>query len=58
MTTPLKWQEWERELKKHPDSVWVEFVLRSIRHEFWIGYNQEGALLERGGRNLYSAFEP
>ncbi len=40
MITPLKWQEWSRELEEHPDKEWTEFLVRGIRQGFRLGYNQ------------------
>ncbi len=40
VVTPLKWQEWSRELKEHPDKEWAEFLVRGIRQGFRLGRDQ------------------
>ena len=40
VVTPLKWQEWSRELKEHPDKEWAEFLVRGICQGFRLGHDQ------------------
>jgi len=52
VVTPLKWQEWRRELEKHQDKEWGEFLVRGIRQGFWIGHNQGSVSLEGSSKNI------
>ena len=38
MTTPLRLQVWEVELRRHPDSKYTQFLLDGIRRGFRIGF--------------------
>jgi len=50
VVTPLVWQQWEEELREHPDREWVEFLVRGIREGFRLGHDQSSVVLEeRGG---------
>ncbi len=40
VVTPLKWQEWSRELKENPDKEWAEFLVRGICQGFRLGHDQ------------------
>ncbi len=55
VVSPLKWQEWERELEEHPDKEWMKFLVRGIRAGFHLGHDQ--SVVEVTGRRggMYGA---
>ena len=57
VVSPLKWQEWERELEEHPDKEWMKFLVRGIRAGFRLGHDQ--SVVEVTGRRggMYKALE-
>ncbi len=53
--SPLRWRVWQEELKEHPDTEWVEFLVRGIRDGFRLGRDQSKVVLERRGGTRYEA---
>ncbi len=55
VVTPLKWHEWEMELRGHPDKEWVEFLIRGIREGFRLGHDQSSVVLRQRKGAMYEA---
>ncbi len=55
VVSPLRWRVWQEELKEHPDTEWVEFLVRGIRNGFRLGHDQRKVVLERRGGTMYEA---
>ena len=49
--TPLIWQEWVRELARHPDQMFSQYILAGILNGFRIGFNRS-CVLRLAGSNL------
>ena len=41
ITTPLRWQEWDRALENHPDQRFRTYIVDGIKNGFRVGYNYE-----------------
>ena len=55
VVTPLVWQQWEEELRDHPDREWAELLVRGIREGFRLGHDQSKVVLEEKGGSMYEA---
>jgi len=55
VVSPLRWKVWQEELKEHPDTELVEFVVRGIRDGFRLGHDQSKVVLEQRGGTMYEA---
>ena len=58
VTTPLKSEEWERELKDLPDQRCAEFVIRGISEGFRLGFGYASQLQECPGEHVISYNQP
>ena len=57
INTPLKIDEWRRQLREHPDPDFVEYILRGITEGFRIGFNYRDHTCESAKRNMKSALD-
>ncbi len=55
VVTPLKWQQWEKDLGEHPDKEWVEFLVRGLRRGFRLGHDQDRSRLGSQTGSMYEA---
>ena len=55
VVTPLRWQEWQRELSEHPDREWVSFLVRGICHGFRLGHDQSRVTVRERRGTMYEA---
>ena len=55
VVTPLRREEWEKELSRFPDREFVKFLLDCMAYGFRIGYKREVAPLVSAKRNMLSA---
>ena len=55
VVTPLRREEWEKELSRFPDREFVKFLLDGMAYGFRIGYKREVAPLVIANRNMLSA---
>ena len=57
VVTPLRWQAVESGLQDHPDSWWVEYLVKGIRERFKLGFSMGEKGLRASGWNMVSAGE-
>ncbi len=55
VVTPLVWQQWEEELREHPDREWVEFLVTGVREGFRLGHDQSKVVLKERRGTMYEA---
>ncbi len=55
VVTPLVWQQWEEELREHPDREWVEFLVMGVREGFRLGHDQSKVVLKERRGTMYEA---
>ena len=55
--TPLKWSKWQELLTDHLDRWWAEYIVRSVRDGFRVGFLDMPEGLRAGRRNMLSAEE-
>ena len=58
VTTPLRWQAWERALRTHPDREFAHYIVEGISQGFRVGFNDScRPSLRSCSRNTASAYE-
>lgn len=57
VTTPLRWQEWDRCLASHPDQCFRQYIVDRIRFGFRIGFDYGSHTCRRSPSNTLSARE-
>ena len=54
--TPLRWDQWDRQLETHPDQRFREFIVRGIREGFRVGFDYQRTC-RSSRKNMHSAEE-
>ena len=57
VTTPLKLEAWEAELREHPDREYAQYLLDGIKEGFRIGFEYSSHACASSPRNMKSASE-
>ena len=57
INTPLRVDEWQQQLKEHPDPEFAEYLLRGMTEGFCIGFNYQDCTCKSAKRNMKSAFD-